>query len=68
VGMERILRGKVVEIEKGMVMTRVKVDIGGGDTITAVVTDAAWIELGAKVGDELEILKSSGVAAARDLH
>jgi molybdopterin-binding protein len=68
-GMENILKGKVVEIQKGMIMTKVKVDIGGGDIITAIVTDAALKELDAKVGDELEVLKTTGVMeAARDLH
>ena len=63
-----ILKGTVVEIKKGMIMTKVKVDIGGGDIITVMVTDAALKELDAKVGDELEVLKTTGVMAARDLH
>jgi molybdopterin-binding protein len=68
-GLQNILRGKVVEIEKGMIMTKVKVDIGGGDIITAIVTDAALKKLDAKVGDELEVLKTTGVMeAARYLH
>lgn len=66
--MENILKGKVVEIKKGLIMTKVKVDIGGGDIITAIVTDAALKELDAKVGDELEVLKTTGITAARDLH
>ena len=68
-GMENILKGTVVEIKKGMMMTRVKVDIGGDDIITVIVTDAALKELGAKVGEELEVLKTTGVMeAARVLH
>ncbi len=51
-----ILRGTVVEIKKGRSMTRVKVDISGDDSVTVVVTEAAWKELGAKVGEELEVL------------
>lgn len=61
------LRGKVVEIKKGLIMTKIKVDIGG-DIITAIVTDSALKELDAKVGDELEVLKTDSVMAARDLH
>ena len=68
VSMGNVLKGKVVEIKKGMPMTKVKVDIGGGDIITAMVTDAALKELDAKVGDELEVIKTAGVMAARDLH
>ena len=62
------LKGKVVEIKKGMLMTKVMVDIGGGDIITAIVTDAALQELDAQVGDELEVLKGTSSMTARDLH
>ena len=51
-----ILRGTVVEIKKGRLMTRVKVDISGDDLVTVMVTEAALKELGAKVGEELEVL------------
>ena len=61
------LKGKVVEIKKGPIMTKIKVDIGG-DIITAIVTDSALKELDAKVGDELEVLKTASVMTARDLH
>ena len=61
------LKGKVVEIKKGRIMTKIKVDIGG-DIITAMVTDSALKELDAKVGDELEVLKTASVMTARDLH
>ena len=63
-----ILKGKVVEIKKGMITTRVMVDIGGGHIITAIVTDAALKELDAQVGDELEVLKTTGIMATRNLH
>ena len=49
-GMENVLKGKVVEIKKGMMMTEVKVDVGGSDIITVIVTDAALKELGASSG------------------
>ncbi len=67
VSMGKVLKGRVVEIQKGMIMTKIKVDIGG-DIITAIVTDEALQELDAKVGDELEVLKTAGVMTARDLH
>ena len=63
-----ILTGKVVEIKEGLLMTKVRVAIGGDDIITVMVNDAALKELDAKVGDELEVLKDPGVLAARDLH
>jgi molybdopterin-binding protein len=61
-----ILRGTVVEIKKGRLMTRVKVDISGDDIVTVIVTAATLKELGAEVGEELEVL--TGVMAARGLH
>ncbi len=66
--MGNIIKGTVVEIKRGMLMTKVKVDIGGGNIITAMVTDAALEELDAQVGDEMEVLKTTGSMAARDLH
>jgi len=61
-----ILKGTVVEIKKGRLMTRVKVDISGDDIVTVMVTEAGLKELGAKVGEELEVL--TGDLAARGLH
>ena len=61
-----ILKGTVVEIKKGRLMTRVKVDISGDDIVTVMVTEAALKELCPKVGEELEVL--SGDLAARGLH
>jgi molybdopterin-binding protein len=60
-GMGNTLKGKVVEIERGTITTKVTVDIGGGDTIIAIVTDAALKALGTRVGDEWEVLKVSEV-------
>ena len=64
----KIIKGNVVEIKEGMIMTKVKVDIGGDEIITVMVTAAALKKLDAKVGDELEVFKDTGVMAARDLH
>jgi len=62
-----IIKGNVVEIKKGMMMTKVKVDIGGNEIVTVMVTAAALKELDPKVGDELEVLKAPGVMAASGL-
>lgn len=67
-GTGNICKGRVVEIEEDLNMTRVKVDIGGGEIITALVTDAALKELDAKVGDELEVLKTPGAKPPRNFH
>ncbi len=67
VSAENVLKGKVVEIKKGMPMSKIKVDIGG-DIIIATVTDSGLKELDPKVGDELEVLTTAGVMTARCWH
>lgn len=55
-------KGKVVEIVIGPVNSRVKVDIGGGNVVTSVVTAGAVEDLGLAQGDEVQvIIKSSDV-------
>ncbi len=63
-----ILKGKVVDVKEGMIMAKVKVDIGGGNIITAIITDESLKELGVKVGDELAVLiKATSVMVAKDI-
>jgi len=55
------LKGKVVTIDKGQVMAKVKVDIGG-QTITSLVSVEAIDDLALKIGDDVQaIIKSSEV-------
>jgi molybdopterin-binding protein len=62
-----VIKGKVAKIQEGMVAALVKVDIGGGNTITSTITVEAVKELGIKVGDEVKVLiKASSVMLARD--
>ena len=62
-----IIKGKVVDIQEGMVAAKVKVDIGGGNTITSSVTVEAVKELGLTVGDEISVLiKASSVMLGKD--
>lgn len=57
-----VLRGKVVAIDKGKVTAIVKVDIGGGNVITASITMAALEELKLKKGSDVQaIVKASEV-------
>ena len=63
-----IFKGKVLEVKEGMIMAKVKVDIGGGNIVTAIITDEALKELGVKVGDELAVLiKATSVMVAKDI-
>jgi molybdopterin-binding protein len=62
-----IIKGKVTHVQEGMVAAKVKVDIGGGNTITSTVTVEAVKELGLKVGDEVCVLiKASSVMLGKE--
>jgi molybdopterin-binding protein len=59
-------KGKVVNIEKGVITAKVKVDVTVPITITAVITKDAVEELNLKVGDEVvAIVKSTEVMIAK---
>lgn len=56
------LKGSVVSIEKGPVSAKVKIDIGGGNTITSIVTAETVDDLALAQGDAVvAIIKSSEV-------
>jgi molybdopterin-binding protein len=62
-----IIKGKVTDVQQGMVAAKVKVDIGGGNTITSTITVEAVKELGLKVGDEVCVLiKASSVMLGKE--
>jgi molybdopterin-binding protein len=63
-----IFKGKVVDLKEGMIMAKVKVDIGGGNIVTAIITVEAAKELGVKVGEDLSVLiKATSVMVAKDI-
>ena len=56
------LKGKIVEVQKGAVNAVVKLDIGGGNTITASISLDAVDDLGLEKGKEAyAIIKASSV-------
>jgi molybdopterin-binding protein len=62
-----IIKGKVTDVNEGAVAAKVKVDIGGGNTITSTITVEAVKELGIKVGDEVSVLiKASSVMLGKE--
>ena len=62
------LKGKIVEVKKGATTAHVRIDIGGGNIVTAIITDEALKELGVKVGEDLAVLvKTTSVMVARDI-
>ena len=61
------LKGKIVNITKGAVNGTVKIDIGGGNIISSVITLASIQELGLEVGKEAyAIIKASSVMVGVD--
>lgn len=59
------LRGKVIDIVKGQVIAKVKVDVGG-QTVTSMISVEAVEDLGLAVGDDVQaIIKSSEVMIAK---
>lgn len=56
------LKGKVVKVEKGAVNAIVKLDIGGGNMISATVSLESIKELGIKEGKKaVAIIKATSV-------
>jgi molybdopterin-binding protein len=51
-----VLKGKVVEIKKGAVAAQVRVDIGGGNVITSMITVDAVDDLGLAQGQEVSVV------------
>jgi molybdopterin-binding protein len=62
-----VIKGKVMDLKEGMVMAKVKVDIGGGQAMTAIITDEALKELKVKAGDDVKLLvKATSVMVGKD--
>lgn len=56
------LKGKIVELEKGAVNALVKIDIGGGNVISATISLDSVKELGLEQGkDAYAIVKATSV-------
>jgi molybdopterin-binding protein len=62
-----VLKGRVVEITQDLMMIRLKVETGREGIITVVVSEAAWNELAAGVGDELEVFTETGILDVGEL-
>lgn len=61
------LQGKVVSVKTGPVNSMVKVDIGGGNIVTSMITTDAVEELGLAEGASVHVVvKASDVLLAAD--
>ncbi len=62
-----VLKGKVTDVKEGMVMAKVKVDVGNGNILTSLISTEAVKELGVKVGENILVLiKATSVMLAKD--
>ena len=60
-------KGKVIAIDEGAVNGIVKIDIGGGNVVSATISMASIRELGLKVGGEAyAIIKATSVMVGID--
>jgi molybdopterin-binding protein len=61
-----VLPGTVTALNRGQTTAHVKIDIGGGKTITSSITVEAVDDLGLKVGDKVSaIIKASEVIVGK---
>jgi len=62
-----VFKGKVTEVKHGPVNSQIKVDIGGGNVITSMITTDAANDLGVAVGKAVHVvIKASEVMLATD--
>lgn len=61
------IKGKIVEVTKGATTSHIRVDIGGGQIVTASITNEAVADLGLKSGiSATVIIKASDVMIGVD--
>ena len=61
------LKGKIVEVKKGATTAHVRIDIGGGNIVTASITNESADELGLAPGkNAYAIVKASNVMVGVD--
>ena len=62
-----VLEGTVLDIKEGPVNSQVHVDIGGGNTVTSMITTDAARDLGVERGKQVYVvIKASEVMLATD--
>lgn len=60
------IKGKIVDISKGMTTAHVRIDIGNGVIITSSITNDAVDELGLRQGDDAwAVVKASDVMVGK---
>jgi molybdopterin-binding protein len=60
-----VLKGKVVDVKRGAVAAQVRVEIGGGNVLTSMITVDAVDDLEIRQGDQVSVvIKSTEVMLA----
>lgn len=60
------LKGKVTEVVTGAVAAKVKIDVGGGNTLTSMILAESVEDLGIKVGDQVTaVIKATEVMVSK---
>lgn len=61
------IKGKIVEVKKGVTTAHVRIDIGGGQVVTAAITNEAVDEMGLAAGQNAyAVIKASDVMVGMD--
>ena len=61
------LKGKVIDIEEGLITAKVVLDLGNGNVVTAIISKDSIKDLGLKVNDTAyAIIKSTEVIVGID--
>lgn len=61
------LKGKIVEVKKGTTTAHIRIDVGGGQIVTAAITNEAVDEMKLATGqDAYAIIKASDVMIGTD--
>lgn len=62
-----IVKGKVVDVKEDGLMAKVKIDVGNGNILTAIVTSEAAKDLGVKAGEEIcALIKATSVMLGKE--
>ena len=62
-----VFSGQVTDVKTGPVNSQIRVDIGGGNVITSMITTDAAADLGVAVGKEVKVIvKASEIMLATD--
>ena len=62
-----LLKGTIVEVKKGQTTSHVRIDIGGGNVLTASITNESVDDLGLQKGKSAyAVIKATSVMVAID--